>query len=92
MLTELQQMQRRPARSEHHAVTTLNGQVLRGTWEEILDQLKASDRSAVHQSLGEFMATQARRGKQETGVVIPVTTAEAFIRGSAEAGVVRILH
>jgi hypothetical protein len=43
-------------------------------------------------SLREFMAGLARRGQTETGVVIPVTDAEAFIRGSAEAGVLRIIQ
>ena len=40
----------------------------------------------------EFMALLARRGKEETGVVIPLTDPEAFIKGSAEAGVLRIIH
>ena len=39
-----------------------------------------------------FMAYLAKRGQAETGVVIPVTDAEAFIRGSAEAGVLRIIQ
>jgi len=42
--------------------------------------------------MGEFMANVARRGRAETGVVIPVTDAEAFIRGSARAGVLRIIR
>mgnify|MGYP003400354821 CR=1 FL=1 len=40
----------------------------------------------------EFMASLARRGRTETGVVIPTTDAEAFIRGSAQAGVLRIIQ
>lgn len=93
MQTELQQMLRKPGhRPEVHQVGTLAGQMVRGTWDEILTQLKASDRLAAAQSVVEFMAGQAERGKQETGVVIPTTDAEAFIRGSAEAGVLRIVH
>jgi hypothetical protein len=38
------------------------------------------------------MLDLARRGATETGVVIPVTDAEAFIKGSAAAGVVRIIQ
>jgi hypothetical protein len=37
------------------------------------------------------MLGHARRGQAETGVIIPVTSAEAFVRGSAAAGVVRIV-
>jgi len=93
MLTELQQMQRRPSpRSDQHQVVTLSGQTLRGSWDEILLQFKAQDRNGIDQSMVEFMAGHAFRGKRETGVVIPVTNAEAFIRGSAEAGVIRIVH
>ena len=85
-------MQRRPGRGDHHQVSTLSGQTLRGTWEEILLQLKETDGAAGNQSLEEFMALLARRGKEETGVVIPLTDPEAFIKGSAEAGVLRIIH
>jgi Tfp pilus assembly protein PilF len=93
MLTELQQMQRRPGlRADHHQVANLSGTSFRGTWDEILAQLKAADALAAERSMTEFMALWARRGKEETGVDIPITDAEAFIRGSAEAGVVRIVH
>jgi tetratricopeptide (TPR) repeat protein len=93
MQTELQQMLRKPGhRADMHQVGTLGGQMLRGTWDEILTQLKESDRLATAQSVAEFMEGQAERGKHETGVVIPITDAEAFIRGSAEAGVLRIVH
>lgn len=89
MQTELQM--RKPGRSDHHQVATLGGHQLRGTWDEILDQFKAADRATSEQSMGEFMRGLAARGKHETGVTIPVTTAEAFIQGAAEAGVLRII-
>ena len=66
--------------------------MLRGTWDEILLQLKVSEQGPTLASLAEFMAGLARRGREETGVIIPLTDAEAFIRGSAEAGVLRIVH
>jgi hypothetical protein len=43
-------------------------------------------------SLQDYMAASARLGRRETGVVIPVTDAESFIKGSADAGLLRILH
>ena len=92
LLTELQEMQKRPGASEQHQVSILNGHNFRGTWEEILLQMKAADQEWAHASLADFMGSIARRGATETGVVIPLTDAEAFIRGSAEAGVLRILH
>lgn len=92
MLTELHTMQRRAGPSEPHAVTTLSGNTLRGTWEEILLQFKASQTGWADATLSEFMVGLAQQGRAETGVVIPLTTAEAFIRGSARAGVLRILQ
>ena len=50
------------------------------------------DREWAQGSLIDFMASLARRGQTETGVIIPTTNAEAFIRGSAEAGVLRIVQ
>jgi tetratricopeptide (TPR) repeat protein len=95
LLTELHAMQRRPGQmppGDTHSIGTLAGHTFNGTWEEILLQMKAADREWADASLTEFMVGLARRGRAETGVVIPVTDAEAFIRGSAEAGVLRIIQ
>jgi Flp pilus assembly protein TadD len=91
LLTELHAMQKRPVSGGPHAVTTLSGRTFKGSWEEILFQMKDADREWAHAPLLEFMADLARRGAAETGVIIPTTDAEAFIRGSAAAGVLRIL-
>ena len=93
MLTELQHMQRKAGhRPDLHQVATLGGQQFRGTWEEILVQLKAADLAGAGQSMSDFMVGLAVRGKHETGVTIPTTNPEAFIQGAAEAGVLRIVH
>ena len=91
LLTELQAMQKRPGGDAHH-VATLAGHSFRGTWEEILMQMKDAEPEWANAPMSEFMANLARRGRTETGIVIPLTDAEAFIRGSSEAGVLRILH
>jgi tetratricopeptide (TPR) repeat protein len=92
LLTELQAMQKRHAVAGHHTIATLTGRTFRGTWDEILDQMKGAEREWANAPLEEFMADLARRGTAETGVIIPLTDAEAFIRGSAAAGVLRIVH
>jgi tetratricopeptide (TPR) repeat protein len=92
LLSELHPMQTRPGQGESHPIVTLAGNTLRGSWDEILLQLKAADREWAHGSMLDFMASLARRGQTETGIVIPTTDAEAFIRGSAEAGVLRIVQ
>src|SRR5215207_6176927 len=93
LLSELHAMQKKPGLSESsHQIVTLAGQSIRGSWDEILLQMKAADGDWAQGSLSDFMASLARRGQAETGVVIPTTDAEAFIRGSAEAGVLRIVQ
>jgi tetratricopeptide (TPR) repeat protein len=92
LLTELQAMQKRPGLGETHQVMTLSGTIFRGNWEEILLQMKAADPHGGEATLHDYMARHARRGQTETGVIIPLTSAEAFIRGSAEAGVLRIVQ
>lgn len=92
LVSDLPGMMRKHGRAEGHTVTTLAGMTLRGTWDEILLQLKANEHTSSQLSLSEFMVGLARRGREETGVIIPVTDAEAFIRGSAEAGVLRIVQ
>ena len=92
LVSEVPGTVRRHGRADAHQVATLSGSSFRGTWDEILLQMKAADRDWAQGSLSDFMASLARRGQTETGVVIPTTDAEAFIRGSAEAGVLRIVQ
>ena len=43
-------------------------------------------------SVKDFMQTEARRGYSLTGHTIPTEDAESFIRGSADAGLLRIVR
>ena len=93
MVADLPGMEkRRTGHGGSHLVATLSGHLFNGDWDEILLQMRDSDGEWAGSSLREFMTGLARRGQTETGVVIPVTDAEAFIRGSAEAGVLRIIQ
>jgi tetratricopeptide (TPR) repeat protein len=92
LLTELQGMRRGGPGGEVHRVRTRAGAVYVGTWEEIVRQMKDDAAEWVGSSVADYMAASARLGRRETGVVIPATDAESFIKGSAEAGLLRILH
>src|ERR1043166_3844814 len=92
MLSDLPGMARRHGRSDGHQVATLNGGGFGGPWEDIRLQLRAAERGGAQLSLAEFMSGFAARGREETGVIIPLTDAEALIRGSADAGVLRIVQ
>ena len=90
LLVGLQEMQRRADR-EIHRVRTSGGVSYSGTWDEIVLQMKMDDRDWSAVSLEDYMEHVSRRSRLETGVVIPPTDAEAFVRGSAVAGLLKIL-
>ncbi len=95
LLAELQGMKTRPSPGEGreiHRVSTVSGATYVGTWEEIVRQMKDDAGEWADGSLEQYMAATARRGRRETGMAIPATDPESFIRGSAEAGLLRILH
>jgi tetratricopeptide (TPR) repeat protein len=100
LLTELKGMRARPnggsstggGGGEVHRVSTPAGATYVGTWEEIVRQMKDDAAEWVAGSLEDYMAASARRGRRQTGIAIPATDPESFIKGSADAGLLRILH
>ncbi|NUQ21840.1 MAG: tetratricopeptide repeat protein [Gemmatimonadaceae bacterium] len=74
-----------------HAITTHEGKQFAGTWEQIVQRMRESNGNGAR-SLHEYMIAEARRGFSLTGVRIPTNDAEAFIRGSADAGLLRIVR
>jgi tetratricopeptide (TPR) repeat protein len=76
-----------------HAVRTRDGQHLTGSWEEIVRSLQNADVEGLQdRSVDEFMARMAKRTFRETGVRVPHHDAELFVRGSADAGLLRIMR
>ncbi|HEU5261674.1 MAG TPA: hypothetical protein VFU41_09670, partial [Gemmatimonadales bacterium] len=92
LLTELQGMKTRAGHGDIHRVSTPAGMTYVGTWEEIVRQMKDDAGEWAGGSLEQYMAAAAQRCRKQTGVAIPVTDPESFIRGSADAGLLRILH
>lgn len=76
---------------DEHFVTTSDGRQFRGSWEEIVAAMRDADSAFSGRSVQEFMATEARRFAMN-GVVIPTGDAESFLRGSADAGILRIVR
>ncbi|CAN5234945.1 hypothetical protein BH23GEM2_BH23GEM2_14640 [soil metagenome] len=76
---------------EMHTITVDERSQFNGTWEEILRQMQRA-RASSQRSLQEFMVTEARRAYSLTGVRISTSSAERFIRDSADAGLLRILE
>ncbi len=68
-----------------------DGKPYEGSWEEIV--LHMRDGSALPtKPVTDFMQNEARRGLSLTGILISTADAESFIRGSADAGLLRILR
>jgi tetratricopeptide (TPR) repeat protein len=76
----------------YHTILTTDGSEYIGSWELIVREMRDASRHMADRSLQEFMANEARRGYSLTGVKIPTSDAESFIRGSANAGLLRIVR
>jgi len=74
-----------------HAVTTREGRQYAGTWDQIVQRMRETNGNTAR-SMHEYMVAEARRGFSLTGVKIPTGDAESFIRGSADAGLLRIVR
>jgi tetratricopeptide (TPR) repeat protein len=75
-----------------HRVITREGRQYEGTWDDIVTRMRDASSDAAGQSLLDYMAAESRRQFRSTGVRIAAHTAEAFVRGSADAGLLRIVR
>jgi tetratricopeptide (TPR) repeat protein len=76
-----------------HAILTREGKQLTGSWEEIVRSMQVADKDAAKDgTLRDFMSRVAKRTYRETGVRVPSHDAELFVRGSADAGILRIVQ
>jgi tetratricopeptide (TPR) repeat protein len=96
LLTELQGMKNKggsagSGASEVHRVSTVSGATYVGTWEEIVRQMKDDAAEWAGGSLEQYMEASAKRWRKQTGLAIPATDPESFLRAGADAGVLRIL-
>ena len=77
----------------NHEVLTPDGRQLTGSWEDIVHSMEQVDTEAgKHHTLQDFMSRAAKRAFRETGVRVPSHDAELFVRGSAQAGLLRIVR
>ncbi|WP_411281274.1 tetratricopeptide repeat protein [Gemmatimonas sp.] len=71
-----------------HRVIMRDGSVFEGTWEEIVRALR--DARDAGRPINEYMAAEARRFYGATGKQVASDAPEAFLRGGADAGMLRI--
>jgi len=66
--------------------------VFDGSWTEIVRKMRDADASYAGRTLHDFMVAEARRAHSRSGAQIPADDPERFIRGSADAGLLRIVR
>jgi Tfp pilus assembly protein PilF len=75
-----------------HHIVTRGGREYNGTWEEIVREMRDASASMAGRTLHEYMVLEARREHARSGQQISTHDAESFIRGSADAGLLRIVR
>ncbi len=91
LVSDVQGM-RKPTRAEIHRVTTREGVTYSGTWDDIVEKMRDDDAALAGRSIAEFLARAAARATAMTGMMIPATDAESFIRAIEGAGLVKIVR
>jgi tetratricopeptide (TPR) repeat protein len=77
--------------ARHEIIITADGTPIDGSWEEIVRRMRDEKGNPSH-TMEEFMISIARSSYRHTGARIPTQDAESFIRGIAEAGLLRIVR
>ena len=70
-----------------HAVRLVDGHRFKGTWHEIVRQMR-DHAGFSHETLVQFMRRMAERWHEQSGVELPFGDPEAFLRGAVTAGMV----
>ena len=73
-----------------HRIELPDGSVFEGSWLEIVERLR--DAREADRSVAEYMVREARRFYGATGASVASDAPEAFLRDSAAAGMLRIVH
>jgi Flp pilus assembly protein TadD len=86
----LAEMRDKKETAVEHSVMTRTGDLFTGTWDAIVTEMR--DANSGGKSLYEYMLAEAARVQAQTGQRVPTESAEAFLRGSADAGVLKIIR
>lgn len=78
-----------PEEDRIHAVRLQEGQILRGTWLDIVRQMR--DLAGFsHEPINHYMKRLAERWHEQRGVEIPATDPSAFLRAAIRAGLLTL--
>jgi len=74
---------------ERRTIRLSDGHLVRGNWHEIVRQLR-DQAGFSHESITHYMRRLAERWHEQSGVEIPFTDPETFLRAAVAAGLVRL--
>lgn len=72
-----------------HAIRLSDGHLLRGSWHEIVRQMR-DQAGFSHETITHYMRRLAERWHEQSGVEIPFTDPESFLRAAVAAGLVHL--
>lgn len=78
-------------RAAHHVITQ-DGREYDGSWDDIVSHMRDASTEFANSSVTDYMTAQSRRYFRSTGIRISAADAESFVRGSADAGLLRIVR
>ncbi len=78
-------------RAPSHTVQMAGGR-FDGSWAEIVRKMRDADGGYAGRSVDAYMSVEAQRAFEQSGVQISTADPESFIRGSADAGLLRIVR
>jgi Flp pilus assembly protein TadD len=79
-----------PGAGEHRV--QIGAAAFEGSWRDIVRKMRDATPAAGDRTIEDFMASEARQAFREAGIEIPADDPERFIRGSADAGLLRIVR
>jgi Flp pilus assembly protein TadD len=87
--TQLELFEAGEGRGGMQAIRLSDGHRLRGSWHEIVRQMR-DQAGFSHETVGHYMRRLAERWHEQSGVEIPFTDPESFLRAAGEAGLVHL--
>ena len=72
-----------------HLVRMRDGHLLRGSWHEIVRQMR-DQAGFSHETVGHYMRRLAERWHEQSGEEIPFTDPESFLKAAVSAGLVHL--
>ena len=82
---------RLPAVGTRHRVQ-VDGSTFEGSWADIVRKMRDANVAYAGRTVEYYMLAEARRLFRRSGVQIPTDDPEGFLRGSADAGLLRIVR